>query len=123
MTEYWYRFNNYQQWVDEHSSETRVQCEHLPVRKVTPCGVWLGAVGKTGWFVLRSARKRYACPTKAEAWESFVARKKRQLRVLRAQAEHVEEALKFTLVDGEIVAPVVNWCGDTSPAPLMDLGK
>lgn len=62
------------------------------VAKETPCGVWLDTFAGRR-FVLRDARKRWACPTKEEALESFRARKERQLKILRAQVRHVEECL------------------------------
>lgn len=55
----------------------------------TPKGVWLDI----GRFVLTSGRKRFAWPTQAEAMTSFLARKERQLSILRAQANRVERAI------------------------------
>lgn len=61
--------------------------------KTTPKGAWIEA-GRSGKkFVLLTARKRYACPTKEEAKESFLARKGRQLMILRNQARDVEIAI------------------------------
>ena len=65
-----------------------------PVTKQTPCGVWLELLyGGGKRFVLTSARKRFACPTKEEALESFKARKRRQVRILRARLDEAERAL------------------------------
>jgi hypothetical protein len=61
------------------------------VVKVTPKGVQLDI----GRFVLLSGRKRFAWPTPEEALASFEARKKRQLSILRAQAERVEDAIEL----------------------------
>jgi hypothetical protein len=87
----WYRV--------EGSTEPYVR--ELRVRKVTECGVWLDdygwRMGEGDRFVLRDARKRYACPTKEEAWVSFIARKRRHLRILQAQAKAVEYALSRAL--------------------------
>lgn len=51
----------------------------------TPCGAWIDI----GWgekkFVRTVGRKRYACPTKDEAWKSFVARKQRQALIVHNQ--------------------------------------
>lgn len=62
------------------------------VEKRTRCGVWIDAYGVRR-FVLTYARKRYACPSIEEARVSFLARKRRQLALLRAQVDHVERAI------------------------------
>jgi hypothetical protein len=69
-----------------------------PVTRYTPKGVWLDLFGQAR-FVRTLARKRWACPTKAEAWESFKARKRRQRAILRAQLERVEECLAWEPTD------------------------
>jgi len=69
----------------------------------TPCGWWIrekqqcfdgGFVPayKKRW-VSNYAKKRYAYPTKDEALESFVARKRRQVKILRFQLAVAESAL------------------------------
>jgi hypothetical protein len=68
--------------------------EYLVVRH-TERGVWLHLDGWGRRFVLRDARKRFACPTLKEAWESFRARKERQLRLLTAQIAHVRRVLEM----------------------------
>jgi hypothetical protein len=65
----------------------------FPVLRETEKGVWLDAHGGRR-FVLRDARKRFACPTPAEAWESWRARKRKQLRILESQVSHVCEVLE-----------------------------
>jgi hypothetical protein len=58
----------------------------------TPKGVWV----KTGWgdkakrYILLTARKRWASPTRQEAWESFIARKTRQQNILYNQMMQAE---------------------------------
>ncbi len=106
MVENWYRYDviRYAAPLDEWDrpqgiGRVTVQLSTFKVLKVTPKGVWLiETIGiwdcEPKRFVLRDARKRFACPTKKEAAESFSARKKRQLRILRAQAKDVERALK-----------------------------
>lgn len=64
----------------------------FPVIKETPRGVWIG-YGCRRRFVLHEARKRYAYPTVAEAWESLVARRKRESSILKARAAYVSSAL------------------------------
>lgn len=62
------------------------------ITKTTPRGAWVDNCG-TPRFVLSGAYKRFACPTKKEAIDSFIARKKRQVRILMAQREIAQKAL------------------------------
>lgn len=68
--------------------------ETYPVTKHTPCGCWIDLGYREKRFILNDSRKRFAYPTKEEAKASFLARKKRQLGILRAQITAVEGALK-----------------------------
>ena len=92
MTKYWYRYEDvrYAHMVD--GSFVSVELRKYPVLKTTPEGVWLFTEGRRRW-VKRDARKRFACPTKREASESFKARKQRQLAILKRQIKGVESAL------------------------------
>jgi hypothetical protein len=80
----WYRIEDgsAQNWVRE-----------FVVAKVTTCGVRLSDGFSKPRMVLEGARRRFACPTREEALESFIARKRRQLKILRAQIQRVERAL------------------------------
>lgn len=62
------------------------------VLRYTPKGAWIDEYG-TPRFILTSARKRYACPTKEEALASYHARKRRQVEILRHQLKRAEAAL------------------------------
>ena len=95
----WYRY-------EDISTEAGVSVflREYYVRKTTRCGVWIESeFGYRRRFVLRSAKKRYACPTKAEALDSFIARKKRQKAILSARLEIATKALEkaMVLADGE----------------------
>lgn len=70
------------------------------VLKHTPCGVWLDDYGRKR-FVLRDARKRWACPTREEARESMEARMRRRETILTAQLASVKKGLA-ALKDGEV---------------------
>lgn len=85
---YYYRYEA-MNW----ESGVHVYLQKLPVVKETPCGVWVEQYGGGTRFVLKAARKRFACPTQEEALTSFKARKRRQIGILRAQLERAEEAL------------------------------
>jgi deoxyribodipyrimidine photolyase-like uncharacterized protein len=64
------------------------------VAKETPKGCWIDVYGKRK-FILNDAVKRYACPTKELALQSFIARKRRQCAILRAQLENAEGLLAY----------------------------
>lgn len=75
-------------------SRVVVNLREFDVLKNTPCGVWLDVFG-TKRFVKTKARKRWACPTKEEARESFLARKGKQKRILNSQLDRVERAIQI----------------------------
>jgi hypothetical protein len=106
MTDVWYRYEDHlvstgYDYERDCSSGSRVEVRLLEfvVLKTTPKGVWLD-MGSARWdaadkkFVLRDARKRYACPTKEEARASFIARKKAQIRIHEARVAGAKEALE-----------------------------
>jgi hypothetical protein len=67
-------------------------CLQCDVESVTKRGVWVSVYGMRK-FVLDNARKRYAYPTVEQALESFHARKRRQVQILRARLQEAEAAL------------------------------
>ena len=63
------------------------------VTRVTPRGVWISHARYSltpPRFVLVDARKRFACPTAAEALESFLARNARHRGILQARIAEAE---------------------------------
>lgn len=70
-----------------------VYTQEYEVVGTTPKGVWINAYGQRR-FVLSTARKRFACSTLEEAKASFIARKKRQLKILNRQVANVERSLE-----------------------------
>jgi hypothetical protein len=100
--EVWYRVEDgrYAPMLDEYErpvgeGRSWVSLHEVPVIRRTPKGAWLNA-GRPR-FVLLESRKRYACPTPEEAWESWRKRKERQLIILRSQLDHVTEALSLAV--------------------------
>jgi len=66
------------------------------VLKRTRCGAWIvDAIGHRR-FVNLEASKRYACPSAESAMESFVMRKRRQIRILRAKLVRAEQVMALT---------------------------
>ena len=101
--EYWYRYYDFRYAApiscgeyDEEvigTSTAAVHLEKFEVIKHTPKGVWINMGLGDKKFVLKCARKRFACPTIEEAKESFLARKKRQLRIHQARVEHILDVM------------------------------
>ena len=92
--EYLYRYDytNYEAASIFGAPRVEVHPESFLIVKRTPKGAWVNTYfGRK--FVNLGARKRWACPTREEAMESFIARKERQLSILKAQARNVEAAL------------------------------
>lgn len=97
--DYWYRYDD-MQWappineVGEREGDGRVTLflHEFPVVKYTPKGARISVAGHERW-VSRHARKRFACPTKEEALDSFVARKLAQKRILAKQLRRADRAL------------------------------
>jgi hypothetical protein len=77
--------------------------EHRVVRE-TPCGAWVRdpyAYPEKLRFVNLTKVKQFACPTKEAAKVSFLARKKRQLAIMKARIGMIEDAVE-RLNAGEI---------------------
>jgi hypothetical protein len=80
------------------TSTTLITVQHLQIVKTTRCGVWVRKPDFSLRWVSNSSTKRYAWPTEAEAWESFKARKAKQLAIYQnklAQATVAFELAKL----------------------------
>ena len=114
--EVWYRYSDRLTYdptgVDHLVSSVSVQvlCTEYRVVRTTPCGVWLADAG--AWrrckspphddrWVSTSAYKRWACPTREAAFESFIARKRSQIGKLEHQLVRARAALTIATTDGE----------------------
>lgn len=87
-------FYRYEDYSDEGYCGIRLEVYEFRVLSTTPKGVWIDRWG-TKRFVLLDARKRFACPTKAEALTSYIKRKERQIRILNSQIEYARQALEL----------------------------
>lgn len=65
------------------------------VIKRTAKGAWIDLGFGDKRFVLLTARKRYACPTQAEALESFIHRKERQATIYQSRLDKAENAQRM----------------------------
>lgn len=112
MTEYLYRIDGiqYAAPLDEFENSCRKGRIELFERKFeiakrTPCGAWIFI---HGWndekkFVNLKATKKYACETIEDAKQSFIARKKRQIRILTARLNDANYFL--TIAQNKFVGP------------------
>ena len=66
------------------------------VLSLTPMGVWIDYCGGKK-FVNLQAKKRFACATVEDAFASYQARKRRQVKILESQLLRAKVALSLTL--------------------------
>lgn len=122
MSEIYYRYDGCVVSVggfsDLVTTRYELYCQEFHVTSRTPRGVWISNYGVKR-FVLSGAKKRFACPTKLEAIESFIARKRRQIPILTKQLRNAEEALKVALeMKGRLECPLLLASGNpTSNKP------
>jgi hypothetical protein len=107
--EFWYRFEDvaYTRISDPEretwNSTLEIELLQFRVVRHTPKGAWITRALDRPFadlradhdlrFVLRDARKRFACPTIDEARASFVARKRAQIRIYNARLRRAQQAL------------------------------
>ena len=93
-------FYRYEEYYSGDFYTVKVRLITLNLHKETPQGYWIGwgryapdyLRGNSRW-VSKTGRKRYAYPTKEEAMTSFLARKEKQVKILKAQLRKAEGAL------------------------------
>lgn len=83
----------YRYSVASNEDFMNVFCDNLKVEKRTECGVWVTVDGEKK-FILDGARKRYAYPTRELAYESFLIRRNKYLRILKSRVADVELQVK-----------------------------
>lgn len=80
-------------------TDPRLEITWWRVDRWTPKGAW--AAGK---FILLTAIKRWTCNTEEEAIASFVARKRKQIRILSTQLKRAEAELALVERKQELAA-------------------
>jgi hypothetical protein len=85
-----YRYDS----INYHEIGVRVHEYKFDLLNETPCGYWIyqNYTDDKRW-VSKTARKRFAYPSREEAMTSFIARKKCQIRILETQLENAKSAL------------------------------
>ena len=86
--------------IDYYSPDPEVCLKEFVSEKETPKGYWIrplvgGYFGIREKWIPKVSRKRYAYPTKEEALESFILRKKRQIQYLKNQLYFAEETKRI----------------------------
>lgn len=76
------------------SETTKIILYYCAVVKETRKGVWIERHGQKRW-IGNNWTKRYAYPTKQEAWIGFMARKRKQYRLLIAKLASVKSILEM----------------------------
>jgi hypothetical protein len=108
-----YRYENWQTaplWDDyefsRSPSTTHIGLRDFQIVRTTPKGAWIN-YGGTERFVKLDARKRFACPTKEEALQSFIARKEKQKRILNEQIRQTDNALRLANKELDFLKPLI----------------
>ena len=101
MKHYRYESRRYSSVIDAEReiygvTRPKLELQEYEVEKETPCGYWIRR--KVGSFsgidrrwVSKTSRKRYAYPSKQEALEGFLARKKRYALILSSKLKEAKE--------------------------------
>ncbi|MFW6219334.1 MAG: hypothetical protein ACOC33_00570 [bacterium] len=79
----------------------RIYCKEKILLRETPCGYWI-SYNETEYlkkWVSKKGLRRKWCPTKEEALKNFLARKKRQIKILEGRLNQARKALSI----GQIV--------------------
>lgn len=98
MPDKFYRFRDVQ-----FEYGPKVIKEEFSLIKETPCGYWIEdhswpfELSGQRWWVSKTSRKRFAYPSEEQAVESFVARKKQQIRYTKIRLIRAEEAYRLGL--------------------------
>lgn len=76
----------------------RVRERHFKMIKGTPCGYWIRLFHSSDdkKWVSKTAKKRFAYPSREDAITSFKARKKRQVKILEEQLSRAKRALALS---------------------------
>lgn len=81
-----YRYNG----INFYEGRSKVDLDIFFLIKETPKGYWIGNDWLEKKWVSGKTRKRFAYPTKKEALNSFIARKKRQIKILDSQLHNAK---------------------------------
>ena len=105
--EYYYR------WYYGYTTDSGVSfwCDALPIIKRTAKGAWIDQYGKQR-FILNSSVKKWAAPTRDEAWENMKRRLVRRTQILAAQLDtctHVKDDPRLNQVTAPTDKETAPW--------------
>jgi len=91
-------FDHDGEYVSPSIPRPKVELLEFNLFSETPKGYWIGYGGFEGLrghkkWIGKTAKKRYAHPTKKEALQSFIKRKEKQVKILKYQLMSAEFAL------------------------------
>jgi len=103
---YRYVDNLYSSGDEEYGYATiiKVDLEEFDVVKETLKGMWVQPLWAKDYpdtelkhrrFVNLNSRKKFACLSKEDALRSYIARKERQIKILKNQLQNAETALSY----------------------------
>lgn len=81
-------------------SPARLELSEYQLHSETPKGYWIGFLGGKDVWVSKTARKRYAFPTKEEAMEYYKHRKMSYVKYAKAKLKRAEEDLALATCNG-----------------------
>ena len=84
--------DEFDNWHGVNRWRTRINLIKIPIEKRTRCGVWINWWGFPK-FINLNARKQFASETPERALECLYYRRKRQVKMLKAQLERAEIGL------------------------------
>jgi hypothetical protein len=84
------------------TSKAELQLIEFKLHSETPKGHWIGIWGGKDTWVSKTSKKRYAHPSKDEALQSYVARKKAFVRHSKNRLRRAEEDLALVEKDLDI---------------------
>jgi len=97
VEEQWYGGSTFDSILTSTNGRLKLVMREYPVKRETPCGVWIDLKYGDEKFILNEARKKWACPTQEDALESFKARKYRQIKILAKQLSRAKQAYAQSL--------------------------
>jgi hypothetical protein len=89
-TEYYYRWSATVQWLGGGGHSVYFHCEAYPVIKKTRAGVFVEEASGRKHFILNDANKKWAAPTKQEAWLNYKNRSRNHLRFAQNNLDKIK---------------------------------
>jgi len=90
-------------FISTTTADIKLVVHELHLYKETPKGYWIGygkyhpenSLRSAGWWVSKTAKKRFAYPTKEQALTNFMLRTKLRIKILNSQLTQAEIGLNL----------------------------